>query len=276
MKIAVLTPSRGRPLALTAVLMGLWRLRSTKHEIIFIVGADKDDEKTIHAAEQLQVEFPVYVMAGERGTLGHVMNNMMKAAHELNQDVVTDVTDRNFCITPGWDDCIAETTKLRPNRILWWSCPYDPDCTLPVLPHVWCEALEWKWSPEIFPFWWDDTWLMELDLMVFGGPSLKMQASYAGERGQTTRGRDFAFWFKVFAATREQRWKQAETIARKLDTKIQDRESLEKYFSVYDSSGLQRSPIFEERFGDKRPPGIEYKRAKAAAEMILSTEGSRC
>lgn len=274
MKITVLTPSRARPLALIAVLMGLWRLRSTKHEIKFIVGADQDDEATITATRRLEMELPVDVVTGERGTLGHVMNRMMRMVTDA--DAVTDVTDRNFCITPGWDDCIAETTKLRPNRLLWWSCPYDPDCTLPVIPKVWCEALQWKWSPEIFPFWWDDTWLMELDLMIFGGPSLKMQASYAGERGQTTRGRDFAFWFKVFAETREQRWQQAEGIAEKLEVEVQPRESLQKYFSLYDTSGLQRSPIFEERFGDKRAPGVEYQRAKAAAEMLIGTEVTRC
>lgn len=275
MKVTVVTPTRGRPMALVGVLMGLWRLRSTKHELKFIVGADSDDAETHDAARRLMTELPVQVCEGPRATLGHVMNRMMAAARG-DCDVVTDVTDRTFCITPGWDDCIVETMKLRSNRIFWWSCPYDPDCTLPALPAIWCDALNWQWSPEIFPFWWDDTWLQELDLMVFGGPSLKMMASYAGERKATTNGRDFAFWFNVFAQTRERRWAQAEKIAERLGVKMQPRENLEKYFALYDSNGQKRSPSFEDRFGDKRPPTESYLRAKAAAEMLTNGTAATC
>ncbi len=46
-----------------------------------------------------------------------------------------------------------------------------------------------------------------------GGPSLKLTASFAGAHGKTTRGRDFAFWGRVFAGTRYMRIAQAERMA---------------------------------------------------------------
>lgn len=275
MKVTVITPTRARPLALVGSLMAAWRLRSTKHDLTFIVGADDDDTQTHDAVTRLAAELPVIQTSGPRSTLGHVMNRMMNAARG-DCDVVTTLTDRTFCITPGWDDCIAETLKLRSNRILWWSCPYDPDCNLPAIPAQWCDALDWQWSPEIFPFWWDDTWLQELDLMVFGGPSLKMITSYAGERKFTTNGRDFAFWFDVFARTREQRWQKAEKIAERLGVQLQPRENLEKYFALYDAAGQQRSPSFEDRFGDKRPASAAYLRAKTAAQAMIGSVAAAC
>lgn len=272
MKLAVCTPTRGRPLALIGVIMALWRQRAGKDDLRFVVGIDDDDDASLDACKRLGDEVPIYASRAPRSTLGDVSNRIVGCAKDA--DAVIWATDRAFVITPGWDEIIAEAVDKFPKRILWWSCPYDADCVMPIIPKQWAEAADHELSPTIFPFWFNDTWLQELDLMVSGGPSLKVQAAYAGQRSVTTRGRDFGFWYKVFAATRAERWAKAETIAERLGIEVTMREFLTQHFAKYDAHGQANAPAFQKRFGDPREPGAEYIAAKAYAEKLLQDKAA--
>lgn len=267
MKLAVCTPTRERSLALIGVVMSLWRQRAGQDDIRFIVGIDDDDEKSLDACKRLGEEVPIHVSLAPRSTLGEVSNRLFSCAKDA--DAIVWATDRAFVITPGWDAIIAEAVTKLPNRVLWWSCPYEADCVMPIVTKRFAEAADYDLSPTIFPFWFNDTWLQELDLMVSGGPSLKVQAAYAGQRAQTTRGRDFAFWYKVFAATRPQRWEKAEKIAKRLGVEITMREFMTQHFAKYDAHGQANAAAFQKRFGDPREAGAEYIEAKSYAEKLL-------
>lgn len=271
MKIAVAMASRGRPMGLIGSIMSLWRLRSGKHDVLFRVGLDEDDEAS-HQATFDEAEFP-------EGVIGAVVKprSPWRGARENDAialcegaDVVSIMSDRTFCITPGWDDVLARATIQMPKRVLWWSSPGDGGCVVPAVPRAYLEANGGKWSPEIFPFWHDDTWNVEIDVLLHGLPCQKVTASYAGWRGQTQSARDFAFWQDFFARTRPMRRAQAEVLGKILGFPVTQRPDVEAYFANFDASMNQRSAAFQDRFGDRSEPSPEYEIAKARAEKMLA------
>jgi hypothetical protein len=270
MRIAVAILSRGHPDALTGVIMGLWRLRTEQHEIDFRIAVDEDDEDTLECSQWLR-EIPSRHREWHIGprptTRGEVENSVLSFCNAV--DVVTLMTDRTFCITPGWDEAIAKAVTEKPNRALWWSCPSDNVCAIPIIPKQWLEACDYKWSPEIFPFWWDDTWNQHIDLLIHGMPSLKVKTSYAGQRGKTTRGREFGFWLQVFLDTLPLRVQAAKEMAPKLGVEFKERADVMLYLQKYADNMRAGIDQIEKTFGDPSDPGPEYFIAKRRAEAML-------
>lgn len=254
-------------MALAGVVMGLQRLQSGLHDIQFIIGADHDDANTGAVIQELKNEAHVASAWDARSTLGAVWNRLVAA--DKTADIVTLCSDRTFCITPGWDDVLADAVEKRSDRVLWWSSPGDNDHTLPILSKRWLEAADYTWGSDIFPFWFSDTWGRELDRMIHGKPPLKVQAQFAGTRAATQSGRDFAFWFDVFSKLRPYRISQAVEMAEKLKSPFFDPLSLMPLFKLWDAEMQERSPDFEKQFGDKRPPSATYIAAKEKAEALL-------
>lgn len=276
MKITVCIASRQRPAALIGVVMALHRMRSTQHELDFVLGLDTDDP-TGEWIKAFEGELaPLYSVADPPGVRGEVENRMIRCARDAGgedkrPDVVTLLSDRTFNITPAWDEWLARAVQATPQRVLWWSCPEDPGCIIPIAPRLYLEANGWTWSPEIFPFWWDDTWHQEIDLMIHGLKSKKARCTYSGARGTTANGREFAFWLDVFSKTRDKRRALAEAIAAKLKLpELPQRQDVDGYFASYDRQMAERCPGFEERFGDQREPSERYLAAKEKALKLLS------
>lgn len=270
MKITAAIVTRGRPAALIGVVMALWRLRSGAHELEFALGFDDDDSTSFQPACLLNADkVPIVSVIRPRGlTRGHVVNGLV--ARCTDADVVTTLTDWTFPITPGWDDVIAQGAQLYPNRLTWWSCPHIPSCVVPAIPAAWLEAAGWRISPEIFPFWWDDTWLEEVDAIMSGGPCLKLPASFAGTHGKTTRGRDFAFWGRIFAGTRWIRVVQARRMAVALGLPVpQLSPGLRASFEANDQFQQDKADEFERIFGDGSEPTEAYLRVKSAALRLI-------
>lgn len=268
--ITVAIASRGRPLALIGVVLALSRLAANPIAVNFVVAVDDDDIETQDACHRLARELPVHTTAAPRSTLAACWNRALLAAK--GAEAVTLMSDRTYPITPGWDAVLGDAIAQKPNRVLWWSSPEDGGCVVPILPKAWCAATKWQAGPDTYPFWYTDTHLQELDLMVHGGPSLKVQASYAGTRGATQSGRDFAFWHGIFQATRPGRWAQALHLAEVFGRREAFQGSSQQftdYCAAYDAMMQERAPAFEERFGDRRPPSQAYIAAKARAEALL-------
>lgn len=265
MKVTVGIASRGRPLALTGVIMALDRLKSGKHDVQFVVGIDDDDD-TLWTLKSLNEELPnVMTITAPRSTLASVWNRIAKNICE--GDVLTLLSDRAFCISPWWDDMLADAVEKHPDRVMWWSSPEDSDCTMPVVSKKWIAAADYEWCSNLWPFWFSDTENREIDLLVSGKVPLKLAANYAGARSTTQSGRDFAFWFGVYSLLRPQRIARARKIAAAFGTEM--RLPPPGYFEAWDQEMQERSPDFEERFGDKRPPGEAYLTAKANAEQVV-------
>lgn len=273
MKITVCIASRERPAALVGVVMALHRMRSTKHELDFVIGLDEDDERTAKHLEAFEGELaPLYSVGPAPAVRGAIENRMIVAANKAADnavDAVTLMSDRTFNITPAWDEWLARAVSAMPKRVLWWQCPEDPGCIVPIIPRAYLEAIDWTWSPELFPFWWDDTWNQEIDLMIHGLKSQKARCTYSGARGTTANGREFAFWLDVFARTRDRRRELAATVADRLGLKLEPRADVDSYFAMYDAQMRERCPAFEERFGDTRPPPERYLAARSRAVELV-------
>ncbi len=272
MKIAVCIVSRKRPLPLIAVVMTASRLRSGGHEIDFVIAGDDDDDQTASAVASLAAEdglqSHIHLVRRPRSSQGRSSNLALESARELRPFAVTMLTDRTIPITPGWDDMVARAAAEQPRRCTWWSSPQDPVCVVPILPTAWLDAADWRWSPEIFPFWYNDIWNQELDLMISGGGLIKVGVNYAGSRGATQRGREFGFWQSVYAATRPLRVEQAKRMAAHMGI-TSGLHDFAAEFANYDRQMLAGAPAFEERFGDKSDPDLGYLELKARAEAYL-------
>ena len=279
MKITVCVASRERPASLIGVVMSLHRMKSTRHELDFVLGLDEDDERTAKHLDAFEGELaPLYSVAPPVTVRGMIENRMIVAARDAPSldgpsqplGVITLMSDRTYCITPAWDDWLARGVEVLANRVSWWQCPEDPGCIIPIIPRAYLEAADWQWSPEIFPFWWDDTWHQEIDLMIHGLRSKKARCTYAGARGTTANGREFAFWLDVFIRTRDRRRALARSIAERLKVECPDRPDVDAYFAAYDQQMTDRCSGFEERFGDKRPAPERYGVAKESALKLLA------
>jgi hypothetical protein len=250
--------------------MGLWRLRSTLHEVQFVFGLDDDDKLSVSGLSLLNeiTPLPIYCVGARAPCRGTTENRVLAAARDC--DVVTLLTDRTVVITPGWDDVLARGAVEQPKRPLWWSCPTDNVCAIPIMPRALMDAMDWRWSPELFPFWFDDTWNQQIDLLIHGLPSLKIKASFSGQRGKTTRGRDFGFWIEFFHRTLPIRVAQAQEIAAKLGFEFRAREDVLRYFNSWYEQMKAGAPSLQETFGDPRDPGPEYAVAKQNAERMMA------
>lgn len=276
MKITCCIASRGRPAALVGVVMAAHRLKSSDHPVNFLLGMDSDDPDVPVVRDIIHGAAPVDFSIGTEPPLtrGSIENRMLKRAIEEGADAVTFLTDRTFIITPQWDAVMAHACMAVPKRVVWWSCPEDPGCVIPIIPRQYAEVIDCTWDQGIHPFWWSDTYQQEIDLMINGMPSLKINAYYSGARSTTNNGRDFKFWLDVFIAMRPKRRAQARVYAEHLGIPWPDQTKVEDYFARYDATLAKRCEEFEKTFGDDRPPSEAYLRAKANAELLLSDEGN--
>ena len=271
MKIAVAIASRGRPAAMIGAVMAAWRLRTGKHDVQFILGIDEDDGFTHKHALAFMGELePVIVSPPNITVRGEVENAMLAASEALNPDVVTLMSDRAFVITPGWDEGLAIGVSTAPKRVVWWSCPDDKACVMPVIPQAYLRAIDYRWSTETHPFWWDDSAAQEIDLMLHGIPSMKIHPMYSGQRGPTQSARDFVFWLDVFRAMRPERRARARQIAAALEIPFMERQDVDQYFQSYDAVMRARCEAFEKEYGDPNPPTARYLAAKAKAERMMA------
>ena len=270
MRIAIAIASRGRPSAMAGVVMSFWRLQSGRNELAFPLAIDDDDVKTIQMARFLQEDEPPVVLdiAPRPGTLAECQNRAIKAA--AGSDVVVLASDRTFCITPGFDEAIANAVKKYPNRVMWFSSPTEPDLVLPIIPKAFLDAVAWDYAPVVWPFWFIDTWHVELDRLIHGGPSLRVKCMYSGGRAKTTRGRDFEFWIRLFVATRKSRIKASKILADTFGVEWKEPDpAMIAEFEARDKYQLDHVADFEKAFGDPSDPGPEYVAAKARAEKIM-------
>jgi hypothetical protein len=282
MKIAYAIPSRGRPYELTAVVVSAWTLRCKAHDIRFLVALDEDDTPSQDALRRLAAESDIPVQWDCRPrpmSLGSKWNRLIPEWSEA--EIVSMMSDRVFVTTLNWDDILAKAAATYPNRILWWSCPINPHNTFPAIPMSFLRACDNRPFPEIFPFWWTDTWLNELDHMVFMNPTLKLPCQLIfNPNHRSTQLRDLAFWGRVFEATRAKRIRKAVEIAHRLgrtgitEDVIRGDPALMDWCRRQDQHLQKNASEFERLMSDPAPPSESYLQAKAEAERLLAALAS--
>lgn len=265
-RITVCIPTRGRPLAFASTVMALWRLRNSNN-LDFVAGIDDDDAPSLEIVERLKKEVPITASVGPRSTLSAVNNRCSKVAASDDCDILVCATDRTIPITYEWDAAIRYSNDQHPQRVLWWSCPHSGMTDLPIIPWRFLAALDGEWASGIFPFWFDDLWLAEIDMMIFGDQPIKTPATYAGHRGVTQNARDLLFWWNVFIKTRHMRWSIAADVGERIDAcpeNLKEPKWLER-----DSEAIRNAKDVEKKFADKSAPSAAYIEAKKRAMELI-------
>lgn len=264
MKITVLVPSRGRPHHLLKAVTLAHSKASGKHEVKYVVGCDADDPATGGAAYALTIKVPrVEVFCTQRpSSLGELVNRM---AESHPADAYCGIGDDTEVQTPCWDDAIYNAWAARPDGVWWWRTLQVRPATYPIVSEKW-RAAAGRLLTDLFPFWWDDVWLMQVWHMASGGPALPIEAILDDKAFATHRMRDLRFWSDFYTFLKPERQRIAKHMATTLGWPVLDVN--DTICDVRDEF-LRQADKIEKGQGDKGPPTPEYLRAKARAEAIM-------
>jgi len=271
MKIAVIIASRNNPQGLETVISTLSLLDSGAHSIGYYVAHDVDDNVTPQALQRLKTYgIDVQLFAGNRPLyLGQPYNDI--AQKITDADVYCTCTDRFIPLTQHWDQAIALTMGKKDDCVFWWNSHVPGgQLTFPIVSAKWLRA-SGRIYAACFPFWFDDTWLAELNAFVHGLPHLMPPIYFANVRKHPTkRLRDLRFWMDVYIAKRPERMAHAADISRKLG--IKQAPNMEKIFEhcrVRERFWDEHWQEWEKIFGDVSAPDATYLAAKAEADAFM-------
>ena len=272
MKISVLCASRNNMPNLRTILGALDMLASGNHEIKYVVSADIDDDKTTGYVRVWSVSEigNIEMVMTHRDCLGSKWN---RAAVAFPADVYALVTDRALCITPYWDNVIADAYSKDDTRITWWSTSAGP--VIPIVPRKWMEAAGQIYT-DYFPFWFDDTWLQELSAMVHGMPMYGVEAAcfIAKKNPVTKRMRDLRFWMDFFIAKRPERMEHAERIREKLGLPDPDMKPVNDWFESNEALWAKDWKKWQDAMQDNSEPEESYRLAKKSAEEFMNVKAN--
>lgn len=270
MRITVVVPSRGRVFGLAGILRSMHFLESGKHEVRYVVGADEDDAETQEACKALRSRLPLGLRTDKRPvSLGGLINQLALCEPA---DVYTAVNDDIVCLTPNWDEEIANAVEKLPHGVFWWTDKSGNGALFPIVTEKWRAAAGGIFS-EWFPFWYDDLCLLELWMMATDEAVQQLEIFLCDKpRTVTHRMRELKFWQQIYIASRVLRVKQARQIAERLGLPSPQ---CTEHVAVLMNAQLRRVEPgwiqqIEDNQGDKNPPDENYFIAKARAEKMLA------
>lgn len=278
MNIAIIIPSRGRPLSLKAVLVALHSLASGANRLSYTVLADKDDPDTAWYIEDVRemLEGTKDAPTGNTLTIIQDENRLINVreneiAPTLRADAYMPWADDLFPMAQNWDVIVQYAIEQANVPAFSWQEANDPtNHTAIVISKVWYEATG-RLFPDYFPFWFADTWMKEVFQFAFGAqmPIIE-QLRFGGKRGATGNMHDLAFWFRVFAETRDERIEDARKVCKAMGISMPDHAEAEALFERGDQMQLRAVPRYEEAFGaGSKVPTDFYREAKARAEKLF-------
>lgn len=272
MDISVIIPSRKRTRGLSAIITSMHLLESGKNKVTYGVACDADDNQTITLCEQLKKEIPLahYIGPGRPSSLGGLVNYM---ASHMPADVYTAVGDDNICLTPYWDEVIAQAVKAVPHGVFWWKNAFPEEATYAIVTEKWRAAADRKIFTDSYPFWFDDLCLLETWMMATGQEAMVLDCTIADKPYHTYRMRDLWFWREFFTETRGLRIKQSHKIAERLGLPDPDFATAfaEKMTIALEKMPKERIEQIERNQGETNiPPDHNYVMTRARAERILS------
>lgn len=267
MKISVIMPTRGRAMQMVGVLNSLRSQESGKNEVTYGIGCDVDDHVTIGTCEILQPRMPIRWHVTERQpSLGARVNQL---AELMPADVYCSIADDVLCMTPGWDEKIAEAFAAKDDGVWWWRMHYKEYALYAIVSEKWRQAAG-KIFTDYFPYWYDDIWLLELWVLASEAPFLYVDAQLADCPKATHRMRDMAFWHDFWHFMRPERVKKAREIAKNLgwpEPKTAD--ILATVIGRPVPEFVESMTKIEENQGDQGPASIEYIKAKSRAQEMM-------
>jgi hypothetical protein len=265
-RIAVLIPSRGRPLLLLETLLRMRGMESGAHDVQYVIGCDADDDQTVEMAMALlKGGFPVVPRIGKRqASLGGLVNLM---AEKCPADVYCSLGDDVRVMTQGWDEVIGAAWRKEPDGLWWWCC--SNDATFAIVSEGW-RAAAGRIFTDYFPFWYDDLWLIEVQRYVLGRKGDRLDCWIADRAPGTHRMRDLAHWDAFFWSRREERKEQARMICERLGKPFVDPGDLLdlKPNAAFDDAA---KAAIQDKQGAKGPPTPEYLAAFLRSNTMMET-----
>lgn len=271
MIVSIIVPTRKRPEQLKRLLASIDNTAVAPPLVEIILGVDADDHETLAVLKDLHTKVKVVAKVADAApTLGELENRLAKFA---TGDAIGILADDMILTTKGWDGEIRKYTWMIPDRLglMFFNDPSHPGFpTYPVVTRTWYETLGYL-VPHWFPFWWGDTWLDELGILVNRKYQLPCDIAEQEGRGHTNNIRDVAWWAEFFNETRELRLADADKILSVM------RKPITHYFDLRTKILMDpaNAKAWEERLGTNQPPSPRYLAAKARAQAQLERMKSK-
>ncbi len=277
MNIIVAIITRENPLGLITLVNGLDGLASGNHHIRYSIRYDDDDAVSWNAIQALDEHLPdkVWGVEGPRPvTLGEAWNDALQGSYLEDWEIAVTLPNDVIPLCEKWDDVLTDAKILGQKKLYAISWRQTCDPTNPVFPTIrreWYEAMGNKLFPEWFPFWFSDTWIIEVHQLAFGTRlPICTNLTLGGKHDKTSGMRDLRFWFLFFAQTRSLRIEEAGRLAGALNRSPYDSSPAIAEMKQHDAWQLDRIPLYEKWFGaNQGEPSVRYLIAKRKAEDWL-------
>ena len=282
MKIAVLIPSRNRPLMLSAAITTLREMESVENEVEYRIGYDIDDKVTeslmflsLHNSSW-SFNNVVWLPSQER-TIGAIWNKLAFISGSQSADIYSCMIDDAFTITPHWDKVMVEMAK-RYDAFSWFEVSAPTNIGYPTCTKSWLDKVGYI-VPEHFPFWFMDSWFGELVQFVTNNAiPMTQQLALFSKQEATQNLRDLNFWWAFFNKTRVIRIKEAHRISGSDMALEEFTASRAKWVLLAEQRdaqfiGQQRLLDIENAKAATSEPSARYMAAKSAAEEYLKQNG---
>jgi hypothetical protein len=256
-----------------------------------VLGLDEDDpalEDALKIAASFRTRGTVKVVVGPRpDSIGAVYN---RCAEQERADIYIAGADDLTMRTHGWDERILHVTQKMPDFIGVVGCGTMPVAS--ALPGTYAvtrpliDRMGFFLQPYT-PFWWMDTWLFEIAVMIGRLVPLKLNLDF-GDQWMKTRGmRDLSYWAAFFDDMRSHRRATAEHIVN--DPEFKTASDLKKTLldrmdslcqAFLHSNSCLRDPAYAARimetFAHSAPEDERYVRIKERSmELLQATRRDR-
>lgn len=173
MKIAILTPSRGRPKELYRFFESINSTVSSHHKIHFMFGIDSDDDtKHDYYNQLLQMQLRakdsviVTMIEDEKRPISKIWNELSRIKQWNDcPDVFIMGNDDLEYLTHNWDLWLEEEIIKadHPFYCYWFDDGINGErhCAFPIVTKHWVGSIGY-FVPEIFQFFYHDTWVFDI------------------------------------------------------------------------------------------------------------------
>lgn len=214
LKVSVCIATRGRP-ELLANTVAMTLSNSVMESTRIVVGFDEDDPALSTAISALASHDKLIACVEAReDSLGEKYNRCQR---EEPADLYVVCTDDAAITTPGWDRILSEAAKQFPDGIGVINFgSMQVESSLPAMYAITQKFVDKTGFFQVpyFPFWWHDTWTMEIATMINRRWLAQVDVEYPDmDTATKTRCcRDIRFWQMFFDATRGLRQDAARSI----------------------------------------------------------------
>lgn len=268
MTVSLCIPTRGRT-ELLATAVKSARNAATLPDTKIVIGFDAGDEQP-DLGETASV-------AEREDSVGAKYNRLFKA-HPA--DIYVQGVD-DLIMSNGWDEALVGANTF-PEGIgaIYFGRNVSTSGALPsgfAVTHKFLEMI--GGFPEQFPFWWYDTWVHEIAVMINRVTWAEIDVRLINGRGKSRGCRDIAFWQHLFDELRPSRIATAGKIIHALDEP--ERKKALLYYqlgttakALHQMGSNLRDPmeaaLVEHQQGYDAPADERYMRMKRKAEAYLA------